>query len=61
MPNDYKPPGWRPPGRPPGSICKRAAVNIEAAQKTGKLPHEILLDIARGEPMPEKTMDPLTG
>lgn len=36
-------------GRPKGSINKLAREAREAAAKTGLLPHEILLKIARGE------------
>lgn len=58
---EYIPPEKGKPGRPKGSISKRSQAMIEAAQQTGKLPHEILLDIARGEPQPEITVNPLTG
>lgn len=36
-------------GRKPGSINKLARAAVAAAQATGKLPHEILLGVARGE------------
>lgn len=46
-------------GRPEGSMSKLAKEARERAQATGQLPHEILLDMARGNPQPLKkaTMD----
>lgn len=38
-------------GRPVGSMNKLASQAIEQAKLGGKLPHELLLDVARGEPM----------
>lgn len=48
-------------GRPKGSISKRAQADIDAARDTGLLPHEILLHIARGLPLQEVNVNPLTG
>ena len=48
-------------GRPKGSISKRAQADIQAARDTGLLPHEILLHIARGLPLQEITVHPITG
>jgi hypothetical protein len=48
-------------GRPEGSANKMAREAREQAKLTGKLPHEIMLDIARGEPQYEKRVDPETG
>lgn len=45
------PTGPRKGGRPPGSMNKIAKEARELAMQTGKLPHEILLDIARGYPI----------
>jgi len=39
------------PGRPVGSMNKLAADSIEQARLKGLLPHELLLMVARGEPM----------
>lgn len=44
-------------GRPKGSINKIAKANIEAAKEAGMLPHEWLLQIARGEPVEQKRWD----
>lgn len=44
-------------GRPPGSMSKIAAQARERAQETGQLPHEILLDMARGEPQLQIEVD----
>jgi len=41
----------RPKGRPPGSMSKLAHEARATAQATGLLPHEILLAMARGEPI----------
>lgn len=41
----------RKPGRPTGSYNKLAKAARDSALATGKLPHEILLDIARGLPV----------
>lgn len=49
MENDDAPKRGR--GRPEGSANRMAREAREAAQKTGKLPHEILLDMARGKPI----------
>jgi hypothetical protein len=38
-------------GRPVGSMNKLAAQAIEQAKLQGLLPHELLLQVARGEPM----------
>lgn len=43
-------------GRPAGSLGKLAREARAQAERTGQLPHEILLDIARGEVMFAKTM-----
>lgn len=51
----------RGPGRPPGSLGRFAKAAREAAAATGKLPHEILLDMARGEPISRKVFDEGTG
>lgn len=48
-------------GRPPGSNTRLAAEAIEAAKATGKLPHEILLSMARGEPQTQYVVDKQTG
>ena len=48
-------------GRPPGSNTRLAAEAIEAAKATGKLPHEILLSMARGEPQTQYEVDQATG
>lgn len=39
-------------GRKPGAINRASAKAIEAAAKTGLLPHELLLAMSRGEPTP---------
>jgi hypothetical protein len=44
-----KKPAKRPRGRPVGSANVRSQKQIEEARKTGLLPHEILLKIARGD------------
>jgi hypothetical protein len=38
-------------GRPPGSLNRLSQAAREAAARTGLLPHEILLSMARGEPV----------
>lgn len=48
-------------GRPKGSPSKFTAEAREAAASTGKLPHEILLSIARGEPVTVSGVDEETG
>ena len=48
-------------GRPLGSMNRLAREAREKAAETGKLPHEILLDIARGEPQTRKLIHPITG
>jgi hypothetical protein len=37
------------PGRPKGAVNRLSAKAVEAAQRSGELPHEFLLRIARGE------------
>lgn len=41
-------------GRPTGSINRLARESRERAEETGALPHELLLQWARGEPMTRK-------
>lgn len=60
MPDEQKPklqgaggPG-RGGGRKPGSVNRLAKDAIVAAKATGVLPHEWLLSVARGEPVPHK-------
>ena len=48
-------------GRPLGSLNKLAREARAKAAQTGLLPHEILLDIARGNPQKECWTDPETG
>ncbi len=48
-------------GRPEGSTNRYTKEAIERAQQTGLLPHEILLDMARGNPQQEIQVDPSTG
>ena len=48
-------------GRPEGSMNKLARQAREDAARTGKLPHEILLDIARGKVIVQEITDPETG
>lgn len=48
-------------GRPEGSTNRYTREAIEKAQATGLLPHEILLDMARGNPQQEISIDPITG
>ena len=48
-------------GRPLGGTSLMAREARAKALKTGKLPHEILLDIARGAPQYELRVDPETG
>ena len=48
-------------GRPEGSMNKLAREAREEAKRTGRLPHEILLDIARGDLIQQKRIDPSTG
>ena len=57
--NQPKPKGK--PGRPPGSISRMSMADRVKAAETGKLPHEILLDIARGEVMFTKRLNDVTG
>lgn len=59
--DDDDAPVKRGPGRPLGSINRLAKEAREAARQSGKLPHEILLDIARGFPVLIKDLDPTTG
>jgi hypothetical protein len=40
-----------PKGRPPNSLNKMTQQAREAAKLEGRMPHEILLDAARGKPM----------
>ena len=47
-------------GRPVGSLQKRTQADVDKARSTGKLPHEILLDIARGDPTRFVDIDPRT-
>jgi hypothetical protein len=47
-------------GRPEGSLNKLAREAREKAARTGLLPHEIMLDIARGNPQTEQLVDPVT-
>lgn len=49
-PDDFK----GKPGRPVGSMNRLAAAAREAASRTGALPHELLLQWGRGEPMSRK-------
>lgn len=44
-------------GRPTGGIAKISAIAREKAMATGLLPHEWLLSVARGEPIPHKRWD----
>jgi hypothetical protein len=44
-------------GRPPGALGKLAREAIDNARNTGLLPHEILLDMARGNPQPIYEID----
>ena len=44
-------------GRPEGSTSRLAREAREQAKLTGQLPHEILLDMARGNPQPIKTAE----
>ena len=48
-------------GRPPGSLNKRTKELIAKAESTGLLPHEILLEVARGKPLEEWHVHPQTG
>lgn len=48
-------------GRPEGSMNKLAREAREEAKRTGRLPHEILLDIARGDLIQHKRIDHNTG
>lgn len=48
-------------GRPEGSMNKLAREAREMAVKTGRLPHEILLDLARGHTVEQQVKDPETG
>jgi hypothetical protein len=45
-------------GRPPGSLNRLAKEARERAQETGALPHELLLQWGRGEPMSHKVCGP---
>ena len=47
-------------GRPEGSLAKVTREAREEAQRTGLLPHEILLSMARGEPQAEFVYNELT-
>jgi len=51
MSNTEKPKEKGKAGRPLGSMNKLAAQAIEQAKLQGLLPHELLLSVARGEPM----------
>lgn len=53
---DEVPMGKRKPGRPEGSTNKLARAAREMAEATGALPHELLLQWGRGEPMSRKVM-----
>lgn len=44
-------------GRPKGSVNRTTKATIEAAKAAGLLPHEWLLQIARGEPVEQKRWD----
>lgn len=59
MQNDDDEPRKR--GRPLGSLNKLAREARAKAAQTGLLPHEILLDIARGNPQKESWTDQETG
>lgn len=48
----------RRPGRPEGSMNRLAKESREKAKETGALPHELLLQWGRGEPMTRKVMGP---
>lgn len=48
-------------GRPEGALSKIAREAREKAMETGMLPHEILLDMARGNPQVEYVPEPNTG
>lgn len=48
-------------GRPPGSAAKMAQEARAWAKGTGELPHEILLNLARGRPVCIPEIDPKTG
>lgn len=48
--SDFK----RERGRPKGSIGRMSRETREAARETGALPHELLLQWSRGEPMSRK-------
>lgn len=51
--------GKRPgAGRPKGSTNRMTRAMREAAAASGKLPHEILLDVARGKAMPGRKEKP---
>ena len=60
MENDDTP-KKRGPGRPEGAASRLAKESRLAAQATGKLPHEILLDMARGMPQAIYRIDKETG
>jgi hypothetical protein len=49
-----------PNGRPAGLKNRLSQTNIEMAQATGLLPHEILLSFARGEPQIHRVVNPIT-
>jgi hypothetical protein len=51
------PPAKRPRGRPPSAKTLVNRVAITQARAEGKLPHEILLDIARGTPLVQSRME----
>lgn len=47
--------------KPPGSAAKMAQEARQWAKGTGELPHEILLNLARGRPVCIPKIDPRTG
>ena len=53
----YHPTG-KPAGRPESSMNKMSRAAREEAARSGRLPHEILLDIARGNPQKLKVVMP---
>lgn len=57
--DDTKQPKRR--GRPEGSTNRYTKQAIEQAMATGMLPHEILLDMARGNPQKEFLVNTATG
>ena len=46
-----------PKGRPQGAVSALAKRDREKAAETGLLPHEILLEFARGGPIQQKRID----